>query len=50
MSLKGNCCNNAAAIFEYIEVFYNFFRKHSELGYISLGEFKRNKLSTAVAA
>lgn len=40
----------AAAIFEYIEVFYNRIRKHSKLGYTSPVEFKRNNLSAAVAA
>ena len=40
----------AAAIFEYIEVFYNRIRKHSELGYTSPVEFKRNKLSAALAS
>ena len=40
----------AAAIFEYIEVFYNRVRKHSKLGYKSPAEFKRNNQSAATAA
>ncbi len=40
----------AAAIFEYIEVFYNRVRKHSKLGYQSPAEFRRNHLSAAPAA
>lgn len=40
----------AAAIFEYIEVFYNRIRKHSQLGYTSPVEFKRNNQSAALAA
>ena len=40
----------AAAIFEYIEVFYNRVRKHSQLGNISPVQFKRMKLTAAVAA
>lgn len=40
----------AAAIFEYIEVFYNRIRKHSKLGYNSPAEFRRNNLSAASAA
>jgi len=40
----------AAAIFEYIEVFYNRVRKHSQLGYVSPAEFKRNNRAASVAA
>ena len=40
----------AAAIFEYIEVFYNRVRKHSKLGYQSPVEFRRNNQSAASAA
>ena len=40
----------AAAIFEYIEVFYNRIRKHSQLGYTSPVEFKRDNDSAALAA
>lgn len=40
----------AAAIFEYIEVFYNRVRKHSKLGYQSPTEFRRNNQSAASAA
>jgi len=40
----------AAAIFEYIEVFYNRVRKHSQLGYTSPVEFRRNNHPAAVAA
>ena len=39
----------AAAIFEYIEVFYNRVRKHSQLGYTSPAEFRRNN-QAAIAA
>ena len=39
-----------AAIFEYIEVFYNRVRKHSKLGYTSPAEFRRNNQPAAVAA
>ena len=38
----------AAAIFEYIEVFYNRIRIHSQLGYTSPAQFRRN--TQAVAA
>jgi len=31
------------SIFEYIEVFYNRLRKHSQLGYLSLYQFKQQK-------
>ncbi|HEU0076731.1 MAG TPA: IS3 family transposase, partial [Longimicrobiaceae bacterium] len=31
-----------AAIFEYIEVWYNRQRRHSTLGYVSPAEFERN--------
>ncbi len=40
----------AAAIFEYIEVFYNRVRKHSQLGYTSPAQFRRNSQSAAEAA
>ncbi len=39
-----------AAIFEYIEVFYNRIRKHSQLGYISPAEFRRDNQPAAVPA
>ena len=39
----------AAAIFEYIEVFYNRVRMHSKLGYTSPAQFRRNN-QTATAA
>jgi len=31
------------SIFEYIEVFYNRFRKHSQLGYQSPHQFEQQK-------
>lgn len=31
-----------SAIFEWIEVFYNRERKHSTLGYLSLGSMRKN--------
>jgi transposase InsO family protein len=31
-----------AAIFEYVEVFYNRFRMHSSIGYQSLVEFEKD--------
>lgn len=34
----------AAAIFEYIEVFYNKIRAHSTIGYLAPTEFEENKL------
>lgn len=40
----------AAAIFEYIEVFYNRVRKHSQLGYTSPAQFRRNNQPAADAA
>lgn len=41
----------AAAIFEYIEVFYNRMRKHSKLGYTSPAEFGlNNQLAASTAA
>ena len=40
----------AAAIFEYIEAFYNRVRRHSELGYSSPIEYRKNHESAAVAA
>ena len=30
-----------AALFEYIEVFYNRLRRHSSLGYLSPAEYRR---------
>ena len=30
-----------AALFEYIEVFYNRLRRHSSLGYLSPAEYER---------
>ena len=39
-----------AAIFEYIEVFYNRVRKHSQLGYTSPAQFRRHNQSAAAAA
>ena len=38
-----------AAIFEYIEVFYNRVRKHSKLGYNSPAQFRRNNQSATAA-
>lgn len=40
----------AAAIFEYIEVFYNRVRKHSHLGYTSPAQFRRNNQPAAKPA
>lgn len=40
----------AAAIFEYIEAFYNRVRKHSHLGYTSPVEFRRTNGNNAVTA
>ncbi|ASJ72121.1 hypothetical protein IMCC3135_10135 [Granulosicoccus antarcticus IMCC3135] len=37
----------AAAIFEYIEVFYNRVRKHSQLGYTSPAQFRKNSQSVS---
>lgn len=39
-----------AAIFEYIEAFYNRVRRHSYLGYVSPDEFENNHESLPVAA
>jgi len=39
-----------AAIFEYIEVFYNRWRRHSYLGYISPAEFEAAAITAALAA
>jgi putative transposase len=32
-----------AAIFEFIEVFYNVQRRHSSLGYVSPAEYEQSK-------
>ena len=40
----------AAAIFEYIEVFYNRVRKHSQLGYTSPVQFRKNSQSATEVA
>jgi len=40
----------AAAIFEYIEAFYNRVRKHSHLGYTSPVEFRRANSNNAATA
>ena len=40
----------AAAIFEYIEAFYNRVRRHSELGYSSPIEYRKNHELAAAAA
>ena len=37
------------SIFEYIEVFYNRFRKHSQLGYQSPYQFEQQKVLNNVA-
>ena len=39
----------AAAIFEYIEVFYNRIRIHSQLGYTSPAQFRRNTQAATAA-
>ncbi len=39
-----------AAIFEYIEVFYNRWRRHSYLGYMSPAEFEAAAVTAALAA
>ena len=39
----------AAAIFEYIEVFYNRVRIHSQLGYTSPAQFRRNNQAATAA-
>jgi len=39
-----------SAIFEYIEVFYNRWRRHSFLGYISPAEFEAAAVTAALAA
>ena len=38
------------AIFEYIAVFYNRWRRHSYLGYISPAEFEAAAITAALAA
>lgn len=40
----------SAAIFEYIEVFYNRIRKHSKLGYTSPAQYRSNNKIAAIAA
>lgn len=40
----------SAALFEYIEVFYNRKRRHSSLGYLSPVEYERSVLPTELAA
>jgi transposase InsO family protein len=39
-----------AALFEYIEVFYNRKRRHSSLGYVSPVEYERSVLPSELAA
>jgi putative transposase len=39
-----------AAIFEYIEVFYNRLRRHSTLGYLSPVDYERAALPVKLAA
>ena len=39
-----------SAIFEYIEVFYNRWRRHSYLGYMSPAEFEAAAITAALAA
>ena len=39
-----------SAIFEYIEVFYNRWRRHSYLGYMSPAEFEASAVTAALAA
>ena len=39
-----------SAIFEYIEVFYNRWRRHSYIGYISPAEFEAAAVTAALAA
>ncbi len=39
-----------SAIFEYIEVFYNRWRRHSYIGYMSPAEFEAAALTAALAA
>jgi putative transposase len=38
------------AVFEYIEIFYNRFRKHQALGYLSPVEFRKQKQEQTVMA
>ncbi len=40
----------SAALFEYIEVFYNRKRRHSSLGYLSPVEYERSVLPIELAA
>jgi putative transposase len=35
-----------AAVFEYIEAFYNRQRRHSTLGYLSPEEYERGRITT----
>jgi putative transposase len=39
-----------AALFDFIEVFYNRQRRHSTLGYLSPDSFERRFLATPVVA
>ena len=39
-----------SAIFEYIEMFYNRWRRHSYLGYVSPAEFEADAVTAAIAA
>jgi transposase InsO family protein len=39
-----------SSIFEFIEVFYNGYRRHSSLGYLSPADYERTALKKAVAA
>lgn len=40
----------AAAIFEYVEVFYNRQRRHSVLGYLSPVDYRENNAALATTA
>ena len=35
-----------SAVFEYIEAFYNRYRRHSTLGYLSPEEYERGTITT----